>query len=64
MSNEAVEGLNLSSLDAETVQHLPKSFQLMVEIEKKAQERVNKILRDVREGKTTLEEIKRARGII
>jgi Ca2+-binding EF-hand superfamily protein len=54
----------LSDLDAETVQHLPKSFQLMVEIEKQAQEKVNAILRDVAEGKITLEEVKRLRGIV
>jgi hypothetical protein len=43
--------------------HLPRAFQLMAEIENKANAKLRLILKDIEEGKTTLEEVKKKRGI-
>lgn len=64
MLNKTCSNKSLLNLDPETVQNLPKSFQLMIEIETQAQEKVNAILKDIQTGKTTLKEVKCARGIV
>ncbi|MBN1134291.1 MAG: hypothetical protein JXA38_05150 [Methanosarcinaceae archaeon] len=51
-------GLNFECIN------LPASFQIMAIIEERAQETVKTILKDVAEGKTTLAEVKRSRGIV
>jgi hypothetical protein len=55
MPNSPCYNKFLLDLDPEAVQHLLKSFQLMVEIERQAQEKVNVILSDIQAGITTLE---------
>jgi hypothetical protein len=64
MSNLNCFDKNLLNLDPETVAHLPRSFQLMIEIERRAQEKVDSIIQDIQSGKTTLEEVKRTRGLV
>jgi hypothetical protein len=63
MLNETCYDKSLLNLDQEAIQHLPKSFKLMIKIERKAQEKVNSILQDIQVGKTTLDDVKRARGL-
>lgn len=48
----------------ELIQHLPRYLQLMLEIEEMAQAEFDGIMQDIREGKTSLENIKKERGII
>jgi hypothetical protein len=54
---------NIKSSD-EIMSHLPRATQLMIFIEQKANEEFNSILNDIADGKTTLEEVKKKRGII
>ncbi|MHC1756193.1 MAG: hypothetical protein AB9861_12310 [Methanosarcina sp.] len=63
MINEA-DSFNPIKIDAETRKHMPKSLQLMIEIEERAQLKFNQILIDILEGRTTLEEVKRQRGLL
>ena len=48
----------------EITAHLPSSFQMMIEIQEEAQEKVKQILADIKAGRTTLEAVKRSRGLI
>ena len=64
MINETCYDKSILNLDPETIQHLPNSFKLMIEIERRAQDKVNSILQDILAGITTLEEVKRARGVV
>ena len=44
--------------------HLPQSLQTMLEIEQRAQAKFDRIMQDIKEGKYTLEDVKRKRGLI
>lgn len=57
------EVIDVLSLTEEEVSRLPRSYQLMVKIERQARAKVEELLEDIRDGKTTLKEIKRSRGI-
>ena len=63
MSNNHFEDI-MSSQDMEITAHLPSSFQMMIEIQEEAQEKVKQILADIKAGRTTLEAVKRSRGLI
>jgi hypothetical protein len=52
------------SIRTESSDHILKTLELMLKIEELAQARLNEILVDVRAGKTTLDEVKRQRGLI
>lgn len=52
-----------SNISDDIISQLPKSLQLMVEIEDRANAKLRLILKDIEEGKTTLEEVKKKRGI-
>ncbi|WP_292387709.1 hypothetical protein [Methanosarcina sp. UBA5] len=52
------------SIDSELDQHMPKAFQTMLKIEQMAQARLEEILDSIERGETTLEAIKRKRGLI
>jgi hypothetical protein len=52
-----------SNFSEDIISQLPKSFQLMMEIENRANAKLRLILKDIEEGKTTLEEVKKKRGI-
>lgn len=54
---------NLST-DKEYAQHIPKSFQTMLKIEQMAQARLRQIKISVERGETTLEAVKRERGLL
>ena len=52
------------SPDSEVQQHMPRSLQLMVEIEDRAQAAVEEILTEIEAGKTTLATVKAKRGLV
>lgn len=52
------------SVDTELDQHIPKAFQTMLKIEQMAQERLRQIEESIKRGETTLEAIKRERGLL
>ncbi|MCD4822772.1 MAG: hypothetical protein K8R11_12115 [Methanococcoides sp.] len=56
--------INNFSSDSEVEGHLPKSHQLMLRIDKEAEAKVTEILESIKKGETTLEEVKRQRGIL
>nr|WP_321497738.1 hypothetical protein [uncultured Methanolobus sp.] len=60
MNNSTYNNINYSD---EITSHLPRSLQLMIFIEEKANDGVNAILNEIAAGKTTLEDVKRKRGI-
>ena len=62
MYDTSFSNINLSS-DSEVQQHMPRSLQIMISIEEQAQAAVNEMLRDIEAGKTTLEAVKRSRGL-
>ena len=64
MSNMFSSDLSNSNIDSDIVKHLPKSLQLMVEIERQAQAKFNEIMAAIERGETTLEEVKRRRGLL
>lgn len=52
------------SFDSELDQHMPKAFQTMIRIERMAQARLQLIQESIERGETTLEAVKRERGLI
>ena len=44
--------------------HMPESFQLMIKIQQEAEQEFNAIVADIKAGRTTLEDVKRSRGLI
>lgn len=52
------------SFDNELDQHMPKAFQTMLKIEQMAQARLQLIKESIERGETTLEAVKRERGLI
>lgn len=60
----SIDSANSRQICAESSNYIPKTFEMMLKIEALAQERLNKILVDVAEGKTTLDAVKRQRGLI
>ena len=62
--NNNIDSFNSIQIDAESRKHMPKSLQLMLEIEERAQKKFNQILSDIQDGKTTLEEVKKQRGLL
>lgn len=63
MSNFDSNKLNPSP-DPEITAHLPGSFQLMIKIQQEAEQEFNAIVADIKAGMTTLEDVKRSRGLI
>ena len=63
MYDSTFSNINLSPPDSEVQQHMPRSLQLMIEIEGGAQAAVKEILADIEAGKRTLVDVKRERGI-
>lgn len=59
MSNSISDNVKVMPLDEEVRRHLPKSFQLMIKVEEKAKVKFNQIMKDIQEGKTTMDEVKR-----
>lgn len=62
MSNSTFNNLSLPH-DAEITSHLPESFQLMIRIQQDAEREFDAIVADIKAGKTTLEAVKRQRGL-
>lgn len=64
--NSNVSGIkpSLEKVDEQIVEHMPQSFQLMFKIDEIANEKLDEILKPVRCGKMTLQELKRSRGLI
>ncbi|MDA0524221.1 hypothetical protein [Methanococcoides alaskense] len=56
--NESLE------FDEEIYNHMPKSFQLVKKIEQKAQSQFNEIMKDIKDGKISLEDVKKKRGLV
>lgn len=52
------------SIDSELDEHMPKAFQTMLKIEQMAQERLQQIEESIKRGETTLEAVKRDRGLL
>ncbi|WP_292388587.1 hypothetical protein [Methanosarcina sp. UBA5] len=52
------------SIDSELDEHMPKAFQTMLKIEQMAQERFRQIEESIKRGETTLEAVKRDRGLL
>ncbi len=52
------------SINIELNQHMPKAFQTMLKIEQMAQDRLQQIKNSVERGETTLQAIKRERGLL
>ncbi len=52
------------SIESELDQHMPKAFQTMLKIEQMAEERFQKIKESIERGETTLEAVKRERGLL
>jgi len=52
------------STKSEIAAHMPRSLQIMMEIEEKAQIEYQAIMADIRAGKTDLEKVKRKRGLL
>ncbi len=51
-------------VSTELNQHMPKSFQTMIKIEQMALDRLRRIKNSVERGETTLEAVKRERGLL
>lgn len=49
--------------EPELIAHMPESFQMMIQIQQEAEAEFKAIVSDIESGKTTLEEVKRARGL-
>ncbi|WP_440948129.1 hypothetical protein ACSAZL_07805 [Methanosarcina sp. T3] len=60
----SVDSVNSGQINAESSDYIPKTFELMLRIEALAQERLTRILKDIADGKTTLDAVKRQRGLI
>jgi hypothetical protein len=52
------------SRNIELNQYMPKAFQTMLKIERMAQDRLQQIKNSVERGETTLQAIKRERGLL
>ena len=50
--------------EPELIAHMPESFQLMIKIQQEAKAEFNVIVADIKAGRTTLEAVKRARGLL
>jgi len=53
-----------SSNSTDVDSHLPRSFQLILEVEQRAELKFEQILADIQTGKTTLEQVMRERGLL
>jgi len=62
--NTVSEYNNNLSADKELAQHMPKAFQTMLKIEQMALARLQQIKKSVERGETTLEAMKRERGLL
>lgn len=63
MSNNTISDLTFVH-DPEITAHMPQSFQLMIQIQQEAEAEFSAIVKDIRAGKITLHEVKKARGMI
>ncbi|KXS43913.1 MAG: hypothetical protein AWU59_840 [Methanolobus sp. T82-4] len=52
------------SIGTEFHNHIPRSFQMMLEIEEQADATFKQILEDIESGKTTLEQVMKERGLL
>ena len=50
--------------EPELIAHMPESFQLMIKIQQEAEKEFNLIIKNIEAGRTTLEAVKRERGLI
>ncbi|TQD23797.1 hypothetical protein [Methanolobus vulcani] len=64
--NSSISGIkpSIEKVDEQIIEHMPQSFQLMLRIEKLANEKLDDLLEPVRRGEMTLEELKRSRGLL
>lgn len=60
----SVDSVNSEQISRGSSDCIPKTFEVMLKIESLAQERLKKILEDVANGKTTLDAVKRQRGLL
>lgn len=63
MSNFDSPNLTLAH-DQTITAHMPESFQLMIKIQQEAEREFDAIVADIKAGRTTLEDVKRSRGLI
>ncbi|MCK4252680.1 hypothetical protein KAX97_14630 [candidate division WOR-3 bacterium] len=62
MSKGCSDSLTLPH-EPDLIAHMPQSFQLMIKIQQEAEAEFKAIVSDIEAGKTTLAEVKRARGL-
>lgn len=62
--NTTIDNDKKLSIDSELDQHMPKAFQTMLKIEQIAQIRLQQIKESIERGETTLEAVKRERGLL
>lgn len=56
--------INTSPKDNDLLEHMPKALQTMTIIEQRAKARFQEIMDTIEKGETTLEKVKRERGLI
>ena len=64
MLNNNIGSFDSAQINTESRKNMLKSFQMMLEIEERAQKKFTQILSDIQAGKTTLDEVKKQRGLL